>query len=140
MSDGISEGYRAAKAHDEFEKKWQSVQADNILLDTKADLKKINSSKLLKRLLMLCSRIEISHETGWLVKYKWGESFQTSIASKDADFFPKKKRYKISAYGCPVSKEFYGYNLDDLMRDVVLYLEWLDTEHGKTVAEYYNRY
>lgn len=139
MSDGISEGYRATRASNDFEKIWTDAQIERILLDIKSDVETLSEAELYKKLINQAGSVRITHNDGWLVEYKWGKSFQTSIESKYADQFPKMRQFLLEV-SYKIHRSYRGYDVSELMKEALIFIEWCQTDQGKHAIEVYNDY
>lgn len=134
MSDGISEGYRAARASDRFENKWKEALAEIYLLDLKEDLSKKSIEKIYLRLMELCPTIEVKNYDVWEVQYNWGVAYQEW---SNSDKWPKVRMYEVYTNGYGVHKTIKNKDFREALQDALIFNEWLITPEGKKAADDY---
>ncbi len=136
MSDGISEGYRAARASKTFEKKWEEARVEQILLTAESEYNKKDEDVLLLKLVHLSKDVRVQIDEGWLVSEHWGTMFRTSINSDYADKCPKVTRYTVAL----PRRSFKEFNLKEALVEAILFQEWLLTPEGNQAYRDYQDY
>ena len=138
MSDGISEGRRAALATDDFWDMWEEAQFENIILDIKNQLLSLTYAETVDRLIKVAKRIEI--ETYSKFKHPIPEyGYVSSLPKEDADKAEIVDLYKITFHG-PVSHAFESLSLHEAFAEALIFAEWLATEEGKVAVSVYYDY
>jgi len=136
MSDGVSDAYAAASEAEIFRKKWEKAQMEELLLtDLRLELKPLSTAELIHRAYQESRYLRLDEENGWLVKYQWGDHFQTSIAADEAHNWPTVIRYRVNIGGS--FGEFRDYSQNEALIDAILYLRWLTTKEGIEAMEEY---
>lgn len=138
MSDGISEGYRAARAADRFEKKWEEAQVEQIILDMKNQFSDLQMQDLITKLMAIVPRMQLKNYNKFVIPCTDGHYFADSApVSKE---MPHKIRlYEIEVSG-QVHRRFVNSDFKAALIECLLFTEWLETEEGKSASAAYNNY
>lgn len=137
MSDGISEGYRAARASDRFNKLWTDAQVEAILLDIKSNVETLSTLELYEKLINETNGFRISHSDGWEIPEWWGVQFRSSINPDMEHLYPKVRMYKLEVSDS-MHRSYSGKDLNLLIKEALIFVEWCKTEEGKQAVEVYN--
>lgn len=135
MSDGISEGYRAARASDQFEKLWQDAQVENILLDFKRKFENDDIEHLIYHLMELCPRVQIKNYDKFAIPYEKGHYYSDSAPAKSD--YAKVRLYEIEVSGL-VHRRFVNSNFRSGLIEATLFVEWTNTVEGRSAVRIYN--
>ena len=135
MSDGITDGYKASTASENFQKRWDRANAENILLSEKDTISHMSIDDILIQLTDLCREVKISKGHKFLVKYKWGDCYEDSVA---VDTKHKMVLFYYIEVNASVCKKFRDESFEEVLKETLLYLRWLNTEDGKLAVDRYN--
>ena len=140
MSDGISEGYRAARASDNFESMWEDAQVEQILLDLKSGFVDLQIQDLITQLMVIVPRIQIKNYDKFLIPYGNNETYMSDSCptSKEATY-AKVRLYEVEI-SCRMHRKFVNSDFKKSLIDALLFAQWLQTPDGKQAAEVYDDY
>mgnify|MGYP003423227954 FL=1 len=138
MSDGISEGYRAASASKYFDQLWTDAQVDNILLDVKSKLDNMSVGDLMANLIKTCPHIVIKNYDQFAIPYK--DIFLYSSSNYTNQQCALVRFYKLEISGNGIHRSFKGKDFVDTLKEATLFAEWIETDEGKVAVREYNDY
>lgn len=128
MSDGISEGYRAARAWDQFEKRWLAARAEMELLGYKEKFEALSIGDVMARLCELSPSVRISNYDEW--------RHQLVNGKLEGDY---QRTFKVEIT-TNVSECFTANNLKDALYEAIMFAEWTRTPEGSGAAKDYQDY
>lgn len=135
MSDGISEGYRAAAASDNFEKLWEDAQVEQILLDLKSRFADFQVQDLIQRMMVIIPRIQLRNYDKFLIPYAGGSYMSDS--APQGDTYAKVRLYEVEVSG-RMHRKFVNSDFKSGLIEALLFAEWLETNEGKRATDVYN--
>lgn len=139
MSDGISEGYRAARASDRFEKLWEEAQVEQILLDMKGQFGDLPINDLITRLMAVIPRIQLRNYDKFIIPYGGMNGSYLSDSAPANSNHKMVRLYEVEISG-RTHRKFVNSDFKMGLIEALLFAEWLETEDGKRAVTAYNDY
>lgn len=136
MSDGISEGRRAARASDNFEDMWADAQAEQILLDMKSGFVDLSIQDLITQLMAISPSVHLRNFDKFLIPYEGG-SYMSDSAPVSQETFAKVRLYSVEIF-TRMGRKFVNSDFKASLIEALLFVEWLETPAGKEAVEVYN--